>query len=266
MARPMAGDISELPVDSLKRFLHQQMSRKIIGVAVLGELAHGFGAEGSPLVLKGLHVEPTENLVGLATSPSTINWVGEHEGLLVDFSSLEIGRASPALLRGDGSVLERVLAPLQIIGGQDLRRLQQVTRGVICRRFFNHYREFSRGVLKDFEGQPPCTLRRCLSAYRTGLTGVHLLRTGELELDLLTLAGTYGYPQLEQLVREHLARPGARLDESSPWINRLARLHALLDSAYESSQLPVDPPAPAELEEYLLDMRRRFFDAHTVQQ
>jgi hypothetical protein len=262
----MAGDISELPLDSIRRFLHQQMTRKIIGVSVLGDLAQGFAAAGAPLVLKGLHVEPTENLVGIATSPGTINWVGEHEGLLIDFSSLEIGQASPALLRGDGAVLERVLAPLQVFGGRDLGRLQQVTRGVICRRFFNHYREFSRGVLKDFEGQPPCTLRRCLSAYRSGLTGVHLLRTGEVELDLPALCGSHGYPGLEQLIADHRARPGARLDPDSPWINRMARLHALLDSAYESSQLPVDPPAPADLEEYLLDMRRRFFDAHTVQQ
>ena len=56
-----------------------------------------------------------------------------------------------------------------------------------------------------------------------------------------------------------------KLEEDSPWINRMAKLHSLLDAAYEGSDLPVDPQNPADVEEYLLDMRRRFFDAQTVQ-
>jgi len=259
-------DLKNLPSDLLIRFLHQQMTCKIIGVAVVGDHAFGYAREGTPLMLQGLHVEPTENLVGLNAAPRSFNWVGEFEGQLIDFTSAEIGPALPLLLKGDGSILERILAPIQIVPGRDLRRLQDLARVAICRRSFNYYRNFSKGVLSDFEGHPPRTIRRCLSAYRTGLTGVHLLRTGEVELFLPRLAQTYGFSALTDQIQAHQQRENALLDQGSPWVNRMAKLHALLENAYESSELPVDPKNPADVEEYLLDMRRRFFDAHTVQQ
>jgi len=259
----------ELPdhitLDMLKRFVHSQMTRKLICVAVSGPHAAGYATEDTPLELKGLHVEPTANLVGLTSSPKAFNWVGEFEGLLNDYSSSEIGPASHLLLRGDGSILERILSPMQVFGGEDLRKLEQVARTAICRRFFEHYRNFSRGILKEFEGQPARTVRQALNAYRMGLTGVHLLRTGEMDLDLLALAKKYKLFQLDELVRIYQEGRSKTLEDTSPWINRMAKLHGLLDAAYEGSPLPIDPENPADVEEYLLDMRRRFFDAQTVQ-
>ena len=251
--------------DLLKRFVHSLMTRKLICVAVSGAHASGYATEDTPLELKGLHVEPTANLVGLTTPPKAFNWVGEFEGLLIDYSSAEIGQASHLLLRGDGSILERILSPMQIFGGEDLRKLVQVAHTAICRRFFDHYRNFSKGVLKEFEGQPARTVRQALNAYRVGLTGVHLMRAGEVDLDLLALAKKYKLFKLDELVRIYQEGRARTLDDTSPWINRMAKLHGLLDAAYEGSSLPVDPENPADVEEYLLDMRRRFFDAHTVQ-
>ena len=56
------------------------------------------------------------------------------------------------------------------------------------------------------------------------------------------------------------------LESDSRWINRLVKLHTLLEQALEDSKLPIDPDNPKAVEDYLLDMRRRFFDAATVQQ
>ena len=254
-----------IPLDLLKRFVHSQMQRKLICVAVSGAHAAGYAMEETPLELKGLHVEPTANLVGLTSPPRAFNWVGEFEGLLIDYSSAEIGPASHLLLRGDGSILERILSSMQVFKGEDLRKLTQVARDAICRRFFEHYRNFSKGVLTEFEGQPPRTVRQALNAYRVGLTGVHLMRTGELDLDLLALARRYKLFRLDDLVRIYREGRVKTLEDTSPWVNRMAKLHGLLDAAYEGSELPIDPENPADVEEYLLDMRRRFFDAQTVQ-
>jgi len=56
------------------------------------------------------------------------------------------------------------------------------------------------------------------------------------------------------------------VEHDSRWINRLVRLHTLLEQAFEATEIAVDPDNPAAVEDYLLDMRRRFFDAATVQQ
>jgi predicted nucleotidyltransferase len=264
----MATSITQLiPAAILGRFLREQMgATKLLVVAVSGSHAFGYPSPGSPIELKGIHVEPTENLVGLSSPPKAFNWVGEFEAYRIDYSSEELGTALKRLLKGDGSILERVLAPRQMLRSEDLRRLQKVARGVICRRFFSHYRSFSKGVLREYESHEKRSVRHLLGAYRSALTGVHLLRTGKLELDLKELAGLYGFAQIEELVQLHRTDEGALLEDNNQWINRLVRLHSLLEHALEESTLPVDPDNPGGVEDYLLDMRRRFFDAATVQQ
>jgi predicted nucleotidyltransferase len=262
----MATITSFIPSAVLARFLRQHMTCKLLSVSISGPHAYGYAAKESPLELKGIHVEPTENLVGLSAAPKAFNWVGEFEKHRIDYSSEELGEALRRLLRGDGSILERTLASRQMLRSEDLRRLQKVSRGVICRRFFAYYRAFSKGVLREYEENEQRSVRHLLGAYRLALTGVHLLRTGKVLLDLMTLANAYGFAQLEELVRAYRDNPAAVLDNDSRWINRLVRLHTMLDQALEGSELPQDPDNPGAVEEYLLDMRRRFFDAATIPQ
>lgn len=255
-----------IPTDALYRFLREHMKCKLLVVAVSGPHAYGYPHSDTPLELKGIHVEPTENIVGLVDPPKAYSWIGEFEGHQIDYSTVELGQASNRLLRGDGSILERIMAPRQLITGEDLRRLQKVTRGVICRRFNNHYRNFARGIIRDGDELERYTVRHILGVYRMALTGVHLLRTGQIKLDLLDLARANRLARIEPLVRTYRDDPEAELEGNDPWVNRIVNLHALLTEAADSSLLPVDPDNPGGLEEYLLDMRRRFFDAPTIQQ
>lgn len=261
----MASITALIPDDVLHRFLRRQMRSKLLVAAVHGPHAFGYPAPHTPLEVKGLHVEPTENLVGLAAPPKAADWVGEFDGYRVDYSSLELGEALARLLKGDGAVLERIMASRQLIRGEDLRRLQKVTRGVICRRFFNHYRQFAKGIGRELNGAR-LSVRHVLGMYRTALTGVHLFRTGKVVIDLLQLAPIYRLARIKDLVSRYQEEPDAMLEADSRWINRIVKLHALLEEAVESTQLPTDPDNPRGVEEYLLDMRRRFFDAPTTRQ
>ncbi len=253
-----------IPDRSLRRFLHRQAGgRKLLVVAVTGAHAYGYPHGESPLELKGIHVEPTESLVGLHKPHGQDNWVDEFEGHAVDYSSREVGEALSRLLRGDGAVLERIMAPRQLVEGEELSRLRQVARGAVSRRFHGHYRTFCRGVLDNWQDKRP-SLQHMLSIYRTALTGIHLLRCGKLELELPTLAREYKLGELLALVRQ--SRHGdAPLPAEGPGLKMLVRLSALIEDSYDQSPLPHDPKRPELAEEYVLDMRRRFFDAPTIQ-
>lgn len=260
-----------MPRDLLMRFLRQRTAEqpaKILLVSVAGAHAHGYAHPNSPLELKGLHVESTEKLLALVQPPRSFNWVGEFEGLPIDYSSLELGPALKRLLSGDGLILERILAPQQLLRSHDVQRLQRITEAAVSRRFYNFYRTCCRTVLQreDEGGAAPRRVAHLLGVYRMGLTGVHLLRSGELIFDLAQLAQTYGLAQLTELITLNREQPAATLPEGSPWINRLVRLSPLLETAFDDSSLPPEPANPEELEEYLMDMRRRFFDALTVAQ
>jgi predicted nucleotidyltransferase len=253
-----------IPAEVLLEFIRDHMPSKPILVAVSGAHAYGYANKSSPIELKGIHVEPTENLVGLNQPPRAYSWIEEVEGIRLDYSSAEIGQGFTRLLRGDGSILERVMAPRQLIKGEDLRRLQKVTRGVVCRRFYSYYKNFAKGVNRDYEIGEGRSTHHILGVYRTALTGVHLLKTGAVEVDLMTLARKYRLSRIQELVDSYRKQVNSVLDSSSPWINRIVKLHALLEEAIETTKLPIDPDNPGGVEDYLLDMRRRFFDAPTL--
>lgn len=250
---------------SLLRFLNQEVRCKLLLVSVTGAHAYGYSIENSPIELRAIHIEPTESLVGLTTVPRSHNWVGNFEGRAIDFSSHELGFALQRLLKGDGAILERILGSYQLLRNHDVSQLQQVTNQIICRKFFDYYRNFSRGILKDYEDNERRSLGHLLSAYRTALTGIHLLKHGEIVQDLLFLAKRHGLPNLSDVVETYRRERNPLLSADNPWINRLAKLHSMLEEAYIHTELPIDPFNPQGVETYLLDMRRRFFDAQTVQ-
>lgn len=261
------GDLS-LPVSAerLRALVRGRLGCKVVCLAVLGPHAAGYGGPATPVIVKGIHVEPTERMVGLTRAPDAANWVGELDGHPVDFTSSELGAGLHMLLRGRSSIIERILAPAQLFCDEDQRTLTALARGALSRRCFVSFREPSRALLREFEDPEARTLGLLLAAYREGLSGVSLLRTGELDLDLSRLAAAHGFDGLLGLIARHRDGETGPVDEESPWINRLARVQALLEQAHDESPLPPDPGNAREIQEYLLDMRRRFFDATTVAQ
>ncbi len=78
-----------------------------------------------------------------------------------------------------------------------------------------------------------------LYAYRVLLTGIHLLRTGEVEAYLPRLAQEYQRPFLDELIAQKQAEKGAAQDLDWAFHDRqLQELEALLDRAYRESCLP----------------------------
>lgn len=252
----------EAPSDALQRFvLGHYPGREMLQIAVLGAQGCGYGGRESPFELKGIFVEATENLVGLSDPPRSYNWVGEFDGLLIDYSAYEVGHALRMLLRGDGSILERIYAPLQVLGHEELHALRQIAQGAISQRYFNYYRNFGKGILHRSEDERPPTTSHLLSAYRAALTGIHLLRSGEVALDLPALARRYGLEEIEELVQLNRDRPRAPMTDRGRWAKVMVKVHSLLEEAIDVSEIPVHPSHPDWAELYLLKLRRRYYDA-----
>ena len=73
------------------------------------------------------------------------------------------------------------------------------------------------------------------------LTGIHLLRTGEVEAHLPRLAEEYGRPFLSELIARKREEKGAAPElDWSLHDARLRELEGLLDKAYLESALPED--------------------------
>lgn len=83
--------------------------------------------------------------------------------------------------------------------------------------------------------------------YRALLTGIHLMRTGEVEANLLRLNELFKLPHLAGLVARRLAGPenlavGQLLDAEIAFHEpEYLRLRAELQAAHEAGQLPETP-------------------------
>ena len=159
------------------------------------------------------------------------------------------------MLRRNGYVLEQLLSPLVVHTSEEHRELAALAPGVLTRHHAHHYRGFASTQWRLFERTGE--LKPLLYTFRVLLTGIHLMRRGEVVADLPALLGRIpspGYlPDLiaEKAEREHGAAdvPHARVQED------VERLHGLLDEAQAASSLPDTPSVRDALHDFVVRVR-----------
>jgi predicted nucleotidyltransferase len=243
-----------------RRFLASHGAPGALIVGVTGAHSYGFPSPDSDLDLKGIHVAATAAMVGLNPPPDSIDFLGLFEALEVDYTSHELAAALRLLLKGNGNILERILTPFQLLESPESRELQDLARGAVSRRFFHHYRGFFGRMKRDWGAADPKTTKGLLYAYRSALTGVHLLQTGACVADVTTLARAYGFENVPDLVaRKRDGSEHAALTSAAGFEDDFERLERLLESAHRDSPLPADATNAAAVDTFLVAARRRAF-------
>jgi predicted nucleotidyltransferase len=243
-----------------RRFLAAKGPPGALAVGVTGAHYYGFPSPDSDLDLKGVHVGDTSEVVSLRPPPDAIDYLGVFEGMEIDYTSHELAVALRLLLKGNGNILERILSPFQLIDSETVTELQALARGAVSQKFFHHYRGFFGRMCQDWRAAEPRTVKGLLYAYRSALTGIHLLRTGECIGDVTHLAPIYGFEQVADLVALKRRSPehGA-LGATAGSDADLERLETLLLAAHTESPLPPECPNIEALNGFLIRMRRSHF-------
>jgi predicted nucleotidyltransferase len=247
-------------IEKGRRFLAVKGAANALVVGVTGAHYYGFPSPDSDLDLKGIHVAPTADIVSLRPSSEAVDVMEIFEGLEIDYTSHEVGLALRLLLKGNGNILERILSRFQLVESPAAAELQALARGAASRRFFHHYRGFFGRMCHDWHKAEPKTVKGLLYAYRSALTGIHLLRTGECIGDVTELAPLYRFDRVADLVAlkgratEHGAMAGG--EEFEP---DLTALEALLEKCHAESRLPEEPQNRDDLNLFLVAARRRYF-------
>jgi predicted nucleotidyltransferase len=233
--------------------------REHLVLALSGAHAYGFPSADSDLDLKGIHIEPTARLVGLASPPSHANRFEILDGVEIDYSSNEIGPALSGILLGNGNYVERVLGPILMVRGGEHEQVAGLTKRALSKRIFRHYAGFASNQLRAVERAEVATVKKVLYVLRTALTGTHVLLTGEVVTDVTELLDRYGFSHALPLVEAK--RAGDRTPMSEPdrafWSVEVRRAVALLEASQSRSPLPDEPTNAPEVEAWLVDLRRR---------
>lgn len=238
--------------------LAQTQPFPLIFVTVSGAHLYGFPSPDSDYDLRGVHVLPIADVVGLDDGRDTIEVSGIRDGLEMDLVTHDARKFFLLMLKKNGYVLEQLYSPLIIRSSPEHDELKQIGRDCITRHHVHHYLGFANTQWKLFEKQLPRRVKPLLYVYRVLLTGIHLMRTGEVEANLLKLNEVYSLPQVHDLVARKLAGPEkSELNDADFDFHRreYERLLAQLQTASEKSSLPEAPRARPALNDLLIRLR-----------
>ncbi|MGE3806470.1 MAG: nucleotidyltransferase domain-containing protein [Gemmataceae bacterium] len=208
-------------------------------VTVSGAHLYGFPSPDSDVDLRGCHQLALEDVVGLSLPGETSERQFDLHGTEVDLVSHDLGKYFRLLVRNNGYVLEQIFSPLVVIGAEFLAELRPLAQRCITRHHYHHYRGFFATQRRMLEREQPRRVKSLLYAYRVLLTGIHLLRTGEVEAHLPRLEEDYRLGFIQELIAAKRAEKIA--DPNLDWTfhdAELSRLEARLESEYQASRLP----------------------------
>ena len=230
----------------------------LLFVTISGAHLYGFPSPDSDFDLRGVHVLPVREVVGLDAGRETVEASGVRDGLEIDLVTHDVKKFFGLLLRKNGYVLEQLYSPLVVHTTPEHEELKQVAAGCITRHHAHHYLGFAETQWHLFQKESPRRVKPLLYVYRVLLTGIHLMRTGDVEANLLRLNDHFRLPCVADLVARKLAGPEQstlREADFSPHETEYVRLRCELEDAYAASSLPEGPSAKPALNDLLVRLR-----------
>ncbi|MEW1870624.1 nucleotidyltransferase domain-containing protein [Streptomyces caelestis] len=228
----------------------------VLFATVSGAHLYGFPSRDSDVDLRGVHLLPAAALVGLREPDETRSRMWVRDGVEMDLVTHDLRKFVRLMLRRNGYVLEQLLSPLVVHTTDAHRELAALAPGVLTSHHAHHYRGFARTQWRLFERTGE--LKPLLYTFRVLLTGIHLMRSGEVQPHLPTLAAEVDAApdRLPELIaakaeREHGAAP---VDHARVRAD-VERLHGVLDEAQAASVLPDAPTAYDALHDLVVRVR-----------
>lgn len=232
----------------------------ILFATVSGAHLYGFPSADSDYDLRGAHILKLEEVVGLKALKETITVSEIHKGIEVDLVTHDVKKFFSLLLNKNGYVLEQLYSPLVVFTTPEHEELKTIAQGCITRFHGHHYLGFSRTQWNLFQKENCNRIKALLYVYRVLLTGIHLMRTGEIQANLLELNEDFKLHHVEELVSMKLTgaeKAGLQSADIDFHHSEYERLFGVLENEMEHSRLPESPTAKDALNDLLVRIRTK---------
>jgi predicted nucleotidyltransferase len=198
--------------------------------------------------------------MGLLPKRETIQLEEVRRGIEIDLVTHDAFKFFSLLLKRNGYVLEQLYSPLIVRTSAEHEELKEIAKGCITCHHSHHYLGFSASQWDLFRKENPARVKPLLYVYRVLLTGIHLMRTGEIQANILTLNEEFNLSYVADLVDRKLRGPEQSVlgsVELSFFEGEYRRLTALLEASAVASDLPEAPVALKSLNDLLIRVRAR---------
>jgi predicted nucleotidyltransferase len=230
----------------------------LLFATISGAHLYGFPSPDSDYDLRGVHILPMHEVVGLDPGRETLEVSERQNELELDLVTHDLKKFFSLLLKKNGYVLEQLYSPLVIHANPEHEELKMIAKGCITRHHSHHYFGFAETQWKLFNKENSCQVKPLLYVYRVLLTGIYLMKTGAIEANLIKLNEHFKLTYLDDLIE--YKRAGAEKsflkDAEIPFYQKeYERLRSLLEESYQASTLPEVPSAKPALNDLLVRIR-----------
>jgi len=230
----------------------------LLFATISGAHLYGFPSRDSDYDLRGVHILPASEAVGLLPKRETVEFAGFRGEVEMDLVTHDVLKFFTMLLKRNGYVLEQLYSPLVVQTSPEHGELKDIAHGCVTRHHSHHYLGFAATQWNLFLKDDPPRVKPLLYVYRVLLTGIHLMRTGRIEANLVRLNDDFRLPQLPDLIdrkiqgKEKGALGAAELPFHQAEYNRLL---GLLEAEAKSTRLPEESNCRERLNDLLIRIR-----------
>ena len=243
--------------DPVRDFVSSHAHR-VVFASLSGAHLYGFPSADSDWDIRGTHVLPIDDVIGLEGPDETYELMDFVDGIELDVVTYDLRKFIELVLKRNGNVLEQVVSP-HIIGTSDAHdELRDLACRSVTKHHAHHYRGLAQSRWKVLEKSP--TVKPLLYAYRAIFTGIHLMNTGLVEANLVNLMdGDFEDTAVRDLVDRKIngaEKEPLAIAELDHHHQRFVALFEGLEAAHQASSLPDVPPTRDALNAFLKRMRK----------
>jgi hypothetical protein len=230
----------------------------LLFATVSGAHLYGFPSPDSDYDLRGAHILPVPEVIGLDPGRETVELSEKRVDLELDLVTHDVKKFFGLLLKKNGYVLEQLYSPLVLHALPQHEELKEIAKACITRHHSHHYFGFAETQWKLFDREHPRRVKPLLYVFRVLLTGIQLMRTGVIEANLVTLNQEFRLPYIDELIARKLSGlEKSTLPEADLgyYEREYQRLRGMLENAFQHSRLPEAPMARPALNDLLIRLR-----------
>jgi uncharacterized protein len=241
----------------LVRNLLDEQPHPLLFSVISGAHLFGFPSPDSDIDIRGVHILPLEQVISLKMPKDTINLDRIVDGVELDLTTHDVKKFFELLLNKGGNTVEQIFSPLVLQTTPEHEELKAIVPQTLTVHHAHHYFGFSQRKWHD-DFLKKRTAKALLYVYRVLLTGIHLMSTGEVQSNLVTLNETYKLPYINDLIARKMthAEKGVLADVDMDFYEReYVRLTRWLEEARDQSSLPQHPTGKEALSDLLVRIR-----------
>src|SRR5262245_41689073 len=159
-----------MTIDARLLAIAARQPHPLLFATVSGAHLYGFPSPDSDYDLRGVHILPLRQIVGLDPGPETIEVSDVVDGFELDLVTHDAHKFFGLLRQPNGSALERLTSPLVVVTTPAHEELRALVPQLVTRHHSHHYLGFAETPWRLFEKEQPRRVKPLLYVYRVLLT------------------------------------------------------------------------------------------------